>query len=179
MCAIYSNNFMAPYQGLGTRVPSSANNSIKPRAKFPLKAIAIIAGVLIVGGAAWFFIANRGLPDGLTAAPSGEAIKTLPKELIFEVNAAIEKSYAFNYAHEGTIQSVVQYTSQGQMGENVVRIRNNLTAQGWSIMQDANDKARNTFFYATRANYAEEVNITLEEVGGQVSITVAYAKKNN
>ena len=177
MCAISSNN-MAPYQELGVRLKNT-NNAPKRGIQISMVPVLIVLGVILVGVGIWFFVINRGLPDGLSSAPTGEVIKTLPKELVFEKDALIEKSYAFNYPHEGTVQSVVRYISKEQMARNVLSVRSTLVADGWITVQDANEKSRTTFLYAQRNNYKEEINITFEEVDGSISVTVAYAKKDN
>ena len=147
-------------------------------------AVAIVAVVVIVvvGAIIWKSVRSgiteetRDLGDGRTLNfnyDRAEIVPDFPQDLILDDGPKVRNSFTIEDIANGVTQSTTQYKASGTLEENIAVFSADLEENGWFITNDANPTVSPTFIYAIRDN--EEVNVTFDDSGLKVSVTVAYS----
>lgn len=186
----YKIAIMAPYQSWDT--PPKENNSTAPQTMHtpspfivaikrlwrPVLLTIVIIGALLLGFMLVRYIVEKTRkPQETVTATSGKIIGDFPAELVLEPSAVAKESYSVHYNTQGVSQPVLSYVSKKTIPENVAIFRNYFVVNNWTILHNANPLDRFTYFYAMRNNYKNEANVTMEQVGNQVQITISYVAR--
>jgi hypothetical protein len=146
----------------------------------PAAVVAIVAVLAVAIGLAFYSSRHRETSkeiapgETLVTAPSGTVVGGFPKELILEPSASAAKSYRIDYASGSIAQPVLAYPSGKSLKDNFAAFKDYFAKSGWTLTGESLSSAGPVaFLYAVTGNAS--ANVTIQDVRGKVTVTIAYA----